>query len=85
MTVPGAIGGWMRLLEDHGTWPIERLLQPAIALAQEGFVVTPRVASDWARNAGKVVAHPGPGSISSRPAGRRGRATSCASRRWRRR
>src|SRR6476660_8058010 len=41
VTVPGAISGWIRLLEDHGSWPIERLLQPAIALAQEGFVVTP--------------------------------------------
>ena len=49
----------MRLLEDHGTWPIERLLQPAIALAQEGFVVTPRVASDWARNVAKVSRHAG--------------------------
>ena len=59
VTVPGAIGGWMRLLEDHGTWSIERLLQPAIGLAQEGFVVTPRVASDWSRNAGKAGRHPG--------------------------
>ena len=54
VTVPGAIDGWMRLLEDHGTWTIERLLQPAIALAQEGFVVTPRVAADWARHVAKV-------------------------------
>jgi gamma-glutamyltranspeptidase/glutathione hydrolase len=52
--VPGAISGWIRLLEDHGSLPLERLLQPAIALAQEGFVVTPRVASDWARNVGKI-------------------------------
>jgi len=54
VTVPGAISGWMRLLEDHGTLPIDRLLQPAIALAQEGFVVAPRVASDWARNVAKA-------------------------------
>jgi gamma-glutamyltranspeptidase/glutathione hydrolase len=54
VTVPGAIGGWMRLVEDHGTWEIERVLQPAIALAQEGFVVAPRVASDWARNVAKI-------------------------------
>ena len=59
VTVPGAIGGWMRLLEDHGSWGIERLLQPAIALAQEGFVVTPRVASDWARNVAKIARNAG--------------------------
>jgi gamma-glutamyltranspeptidase / glutathione hydrolase len=59
VTVPGAISGWMRLLEDHGTWSIERLLQPAIALAQEGFVVTPRVAADWARQVVKVSRHAG--------------------------
>src|SRR5436190_17037504 len=46
VTVPGAISGWMRLLEDHGSQPLDRLLQPAIALAQEGFAVPPRVASD---------------------------------------
>jgi gamma-glutamyltranspeptidase / glutathione hydrolase len=59
VTVPGAISGWMRLVDDHGTWPIERLLQPAIALAQEGFVITPRVASDWSRNTAKAGRHAG--------------------------
>jgi gamma-glutamyltranspeptidase/glutathione hydrolase len=59
VTVPGAIGGWMRLLDDHGTWGIERLLQPAITLAQEGFVVTPRVAADWARNVAKIARNAG--------------------------
>jgi len=58
VTMPGAISGWMRLLEDHGTWPIERLLQPAIALAQEGFVVSPRVAADWARHVARIARHP---------------------------
>jgi gamma-glutamyltranspeptidase/glutathione hydrolase len=59
VTMPGAISGWMRLLDDHGTWPIERLLQPAIALAQEGFAVSPRVATDWARQAARLARHPG--------------------------
>ena len=59
MTVPGAIGGWLRLLEDHGTQPLERLLQPAIGLAQDGFVVTPRVASDWSRHVARINANPG--------------------------
>lgn len=53
VTVPGAIDGWTRLLEDHGTMPLERLLQPAIALAEGGFVVAPRVAADWANGARK--------------------------------
>jgi gamma-glutamyltranspeptidase/glutathione hydrolase len=59
VTMPGAISGWMRLLEDHGTWPIERLLRPAITLAEEGFVVSPRVATDWARHVGRIARHPG--------------------------
>jgi gamma-glutamyltranspeptidase / glutathione hydrolase len=59
VTIPGAIDGWVRLVEDHGTLPLERLLQPAIALAQEGFVVTPRVASDWSRNAAKIAQNAG--------------------------
>jgi gamma-glutamyltranspeptidase/glutathione hydrolase len=59
VTLPGAVSGWMRLLEDHGTWPIGRLLEPAIALAEDGFVVSPRVAADWARHVARIARHPG--------------------------
>lgn len=54
VTVPGAIDGWCRLLEDHGTMPLERLLAPAIELAEKGFVVAPRVAADWVIGARKL-------------------------------
>jgi gamma-glutamyltranspeptidase / glutathione hydrolase len=53
VTVPGAVDGWTRLLTDHGTMPLARLLEPAIVLAEEGFVVAPRVAADWANGARK--------------------------------
>jgi gamma-glutamyltranspeptidase/glutathione hydrolase len=54
VTVPGAIDGWCRLLEDHGTMPLERLLAPAIELAERGFVVAPRVSVDWAHGMRKL-------------------------------
>jgi gamma-glutamyltranspeptidase/glutathione hydrolase len=47
VTVPGAVDGWCRLLKDHGSMPLARLLEPAIALAENGFVVSPRVSADW--------------------------------------
>ena len=47
VTVPGAVDGWCRLLADHGTLPLSRLLAPAIALAEEGFAVGERVSADW--------------------------------------
>jgi gamma-glutamyltranspeptidase/glutathione hydrolase len=50
VTVPGALAGWAALLEAHGTRELAELLQPAIRCAEEGFVVTPRVAWDWHRD-----------------------------------
>ena len=58
VTVPGAIDGWTRLLADHGTMPLERLLAPAIDYAERGFVVSPRVAADWALT-GRISHHAG--------------------------
>jgi gamma-glutamyltranspeptidase/glutathione hydrolase len=54
VTIPGAVDGWIRLLEDHGTMPLERVLAPAIDLAENGFVVAPRIAADWAHAVPKL-------------------------------
>gem|GEM_PF-131890 len=35
--IPGVPAALARLQEEHGTWPMDRLLQPAIRLAEEGF------------------------------------------------
>jgi len=42
--VPGAFGGWMRLLRDYGTWTPAAVLEYAIGYAARGFPVAPRLA-----------------------------------------
>ncbi|MCB1883429.1 MAG: gamma-glutamyltransferase family protein [Geminicoccaceae bacterium] len=48
VTVPGYVAGIEALLGRHGSRTLDELLRPAIRAAEEGFVVTPRVACDWA-------------------------------------
>ena len=48
VTVPGAVSGWAALLERYGTLTLAQALAPAIALAEQGFPVTPIIASQWA-------------------------------------
>jgi gamma-glutamyltranspeptidase/glutathione hydrolase len=50
VTVPGAVDAWCRLLADHGTMSIGRVLEPAIRYARDGYPVHARVARDWAQN-----------------------------------
>jgi gamma-glutamyltranspeptidase/glutathione hydrolase len=60
--VPGAVGAWLLLLRDHGTWPIEDILAYPIHYASRGFPATAEVLagitlaedairSDWAGSA----------------------------------
>ena len=54
ITIPGAISAWCLLHKDHGSLPLDRLFARAIHYAENGYVVTPRVAQDWAANAAIV-------------------------------
>lgn len=47
VTVPGAIDAWCRLIADHGSKPLDEIFRAAIAAAELGFCITPRVAADW--------------------------------------
>ncbi|HEX7968621.1 MAG TPA: gamma-glutamyltransferase [Stellaceae bacterium] len=57
-TVPGAVDAWFTLLEAHGTKDMAELLAPAIRLAEEGMLLTPRVAFDFRHAAAKLAKDP---------------------------
>ncbi len=48
VTVPGAVDGWITLLERFGTMSLEQVLQPAIEYAEQGFPVSEIFAENWA-------------------------------------
>ena len=43
--VPGAVGGWLLLLREHGTWRLREVLEPALHYARHGVPLHPRIAS----------------------------------------
>lgn len=43
-TAPGAVSGWLALLERYGTKPIDELARPAVRLAREGAPRAPGLA-----------------------------------------
>ncbi len=47
VTVPGCVDGWFALHERFGSMPMEKILAPAIAYAENGFPVSPRIAYGW--------------------------------------
>jgi gamma-glutamyltranspeptidase/glutathione hydrolase len=48
VTIPGAVAGWCRLLERFGSRSLERLWEPAVAAARDGYPVGESMAGMWA-------------------------------------
>ncbi|MEM7528139.1 MAG: gamma-glutamyltransferase family protein [Pseudomonadota bacterium] len=59
VTVPGAVGAWSALSERFGRLPFEALFEPAVTLAERGFIVSPVIGALWARAAGLLAGEPG--------------------------
>lgn len=57
VTVPGACAGWCDLIARHGRLSLDRVLAPAIRLAEEGFPVAPITAHFWQRGAERQLRH----------------------------
>lgn len=59
VAVPGALAGWCEALESFGTLPLAEVLQPAIALAERGFVTSPYLRDCIADTAADIARDPG--------------------------
>ena len=51
VTVPGAVGGWVALWRRFGRLAFPALFEPAIGLAERGFLLSPLIGEGWARGA----------------------------------
>jgi gamma-glutamyltranspeptidase / glutathione hydrolase len=58
-SVPGCVDGWAELHQRFGHRPFASLFAPAIRYADEGFPLSPVIASDWARSAVRNQDKPG--------------------------
>ncbi|MCU0721052.1 MAG: gamma-glutamyltransferase family protein, partial [Pirellula sp.] len=56
-SVPGCAAGWHDLHTKFGKLPIDKLLAPAIRLAEEGFAVSPMISEVWKEMEEKLSKH----------------------------
>ncbi len=59
VTVPGAVSSWVAMSERFGKLPFADLLEPAIDIAERGYLVTPVVQQKWAAATPELQALPG--------------------------
>jgi gamma-glutamyltranspeptidase/glutathione hydrolase len=59
VTVPGAVAGWVAMSERFGKLPFEDLLQPAIEIAERGYLLPVVVQQKWAAATPELQSLPG--------------------------
>ncbi len=57
-SVPGCVSGWQELHAKFGTVPLDQLLAPSIATAEEGFPVSELIAASWQSAAPSLARYP---------------------------
>src|SRR5205085_10657712 len=58
-TVPGCVDGWFELHGKFGKLPMTDLLEPAARYAENGFPLSPVIASDWGNSVKRFQNMPG--------------------------
>ena len=59
MTVPGAVSSWVALSERFGKLPFADLLEPAIEIAERGYLLPPVVQQKWEAATDELKGQPG--------------------------
>ncbi len=59
VTVPGAVGSWVALSEKFGKLPFADLMEPAIEIAERGYLLPPVVQGKWAAATPELQGLPG--------------------------
>ena len=59
VTVPGAVAGWAALSARFGKLPFADLMQPAIEIAERGYLLSPVVQQKWAAATSELQGLPG--------------------------
>ena len=59
VTVPGAVSSWVTMSERFGKLPFADLMEPAIEIAERGYLLPPVVQQKWAAAADELQAQPG--------------------------
>jgi gamma-glutamyltranspeptidase / glutathione hydrolase len=59
VTVPGAVSAWVELHAKFGRLPFDRLFEPAISYARNGFLLSPTIADQWAAQVPLFESQPG--------------------------
>lgn len=59
VSVPGAVAGWVALSERFGKLPFADLMEPAIEIAERGYLLPPVVQQKWAAATEELKSQPG--------------------------
>src|ERR671938_503989 len=59
VSVPGCVSAWVELHRKYGRLPFARLFERAIRDGREGFLVSPTIAGQWAKQVPELKEQPG--------------------------